>query len=123
MSIMGLLQSETVLMIGGALFGALWAWFKGRDWFARLRQRRLREALRALEAAVEETYREYVRDIKESRADGGLTLEEQAQARQYARDRAVEIAREQGIDLVRALGAAYLDLWISRIVKKLKGTH
>ncbi len=123
MSIASLAQSETVLMIGGALFGALWTWFKGSDWFERLRRRRLQNALRALEAAVEETYRDYVRALKESREDGSLTLEEQARARAQARERALTIARVQGIDLARELGAEYFDLWISRIVKKLKSAH
>jgi vacuolar-type H+-ATPase subunit E/Vma4 len=85
-----------------------------------LRRRRFQAAIQALEAGVEETYRTYVQALKESRADGRLTPEECRRARERARERAIEIARAQGLNLLRELGPEYLDLWIARLVKKLK---
>ncbi len=106
-------------MLGAAL-GGLWAFFKTSDWFARLRRRRYYKAIEALEAAVEATYREYVRGIKQGRADGKLTADEQRRARRMALDKAIGIARRDGIDLVRTLGAEYLDLWVDRLVNRRK---
>lgn len=118
MNMLDVLTSETVMTLGVTLIGGAWSLVKASAWFRALKQRRYQKALLALEAAVEEVYREYVRALKE--AGDGLSAEEQRKAREYARDRALDIARAQGIDLVRELGADYLDLWISRLVKKLK---
>ena len=119
MNILAILTSDAALALTASIVGGVWALVKTTSWFERLRRRRLERALFALEAAVEQVYREYVAALKEAN-NGALTPEEQRQARQYARDRALEIARAQGIDLLRELGADYLDLWISRLVKKLK---
>ena len=121
MSIMEVLHSEAVLAAVAGLAGALWTLFKSGEWLETRRRRRMREALRALEAAVEATYREYVRTLKEQHPDGALSLEEQQTARSKARERALTIARERGIDLLKELGAGCIDLWISRLVRKLKG--
>ncbi len=119
MSILNALTSEVALAVTATVVGGVWAAVKTSSWFERLRRRRVEQALLALEAAVEEVYREYVQALKEA-GSGTLTPEEQQQARAYARRRALEIGRAQGIDLLRELGADYLDLWISRLVKKLK---
>ena len=120
MSIASILGSEAALTLAIAVAGALWSIFKGSDWLQAQRRQRLREALRALEAAVEATYREYVRALKERSPDGALTPEEQQRARDHARERAIVIARSRDIDLVRELGAEFIDLWTGRLVRKLK---
>ncbi len=81
---------------------------------------RFSAALESLEAAVEATYRDYVEALKAASDDGRLTPDERAHARALARDRAVAIARANGVDLLRELGEDYLDLWIARLVRKLK---
>ena len=118
MNMLDVLTSETVMTLGVTLIGGVWSLVKASAWFRALKKRRYKKALLALEAAVEEVYREYVRALKE--AGDGLTPEEQENARDFARTHAIEIARAQGIDLVRELGADFLNLWISRLVKKLK---
>lgn len=118
MNMLDVLTSETVMTLGVTLIGGAWSLVKASAWFRALQKRRYKKALLALEAAVEEVYREYVRALKE--AGDGLTPEEQETAREYARTRAIEMARAQGIDLVRELGADFINLWISRLVKKLK---
>ena len=118
MNIMDVLTSETVMALAVTLIGGAWSLVKASGWFRALKKRRYKKALLALEAAVEEVYREYVRALKE--AGDGLTSEEQEIAREYARNRAIEMARTQGIDLVRELGTDFINLWISRLVKTLK---
>ncbi len=120
MSVAEVLSSEAGLTILGTLLGGLWTFFKSRDWYVRARRRRYAKALDALEAGVERTYRTYVRELKASRADGRLTQAEMRHARRLARDQAIEFGRTQGIDVLRELGEGYLDLWIAKLVKKLK---
>ncbi len=123
MSLMDIVRSEVLLTAAVTFLGAVWTLFKSSAWLQAQKRRRLREAVKALEAAVEATYREYVRALKEKNPKGGLALEEQRLARQYARERAIAIARERGIDLLKELGPEYVDLWTSRLVRKLKGTR
>ncbi len=104
----------------GAVLGAVWTFFKTSDWFERLRTRRIAKAIRALEAAVDQTYRVYVRQIKEGREDGKLTDAERRHAHRMARRAAIEFGKQEGVDVLRTLGHDYLDLWISKIVKRLK---
>lgn len=120
MSISEIAHSEPVLTLLGTVLGGLWAFFKTSDWFGRLRRRRYYRAIDALEAGVEAAYREYVRAIKEGRADGKLTEDEKRRARRIALDKAIGIARRDGIDLIRTLGEEYLDLWLDRLVTRRK---
>ena len=114
------LNSEVGLTLVTAILGAVWTAFRSSDWYRRVCERRYATALHALEAGVELTYRTYVQAIKGSRADGKLTDDEMRQARQQARDAAIEFGRTQGIDVVRELGGEYIDLLIAKLVKKLK---
>ena len=115
-----LLTNDSALTLAVALTGAVWAAFKSSDLYARFCRKRFNAAMHLLETAVEETYRTYVEAIKDGRADGKLTPAERHRARALARERAIAIGREQGIDVLTQLGRDSLDLWISRLVKKLK---
>ncbi|MFA7693335.1 MAG: hypothetical protein GX117_04070 [Candidatus Hydrogenedentes bacterium] len=117
---MSLLHSEAVLACVASIVGALWTLLKSHEWMRGMRQRKVNDALEALEAAVDATYREYVRALKEQDPSGRLSAGEQEEARKQARDRAVDIARRRGVDLVETLGNDFIDLWTGRIVKKLK---
>lgn len=120
MSVEAVLSSEPALALLGTVLGGLWTFFKSSEWYGRTQRRRFNKALKALEAAVEQTYRTYVRAIKEAREDGRLTEEEMRHARSIARHTAIEFGRTQRIDVLRELGEEYLDLWIAKLVKKLK---
>jgi len=98
----------------------LWAVFKSSEWYRSRRSERFAEAMGLLEAAVEETYQTYVREIKRGREDGKLTETERAEARRRAKERALAFARERGIDLLEHLGRDLLDIYITWLVKKLK---
>jgi hypothetical protein len=114
---MGIDLGVTVL---GTVLGGLWATFKASDRYQRMEQRRFRQALLALESGVERTYQAYVKAIKAGRADGRLTEEEKARARSMARMRAIKLAREEGIDLLRTIGEDYIDVWIGRLIGRRK---
>ena len=115
MSLANVLVSESGLTLVSAVLGGIWTLFRSSEWFSRARNQRYGKALQALEAGVEVTYRTYVQAIKEARADGKLTAEEAEQARQRARNAAIAFGRSQGIDVLRELGGAYIDLWIASL--------
>ena len=48
------------------------------------------------------------------------SAEQIAKARRRAREAAVEFGKTQGVDIFRELGANYIDLWIGKIVRRLK---
>ena len=114
-----LLTDGNLTLLGGIL-GAIWTVAKSGEWFTRRRTARMDMAVQALEAGVEQTYRTYVRAIKEARADGKLTDRERRQARLLARESALAFGRTQGVDVLQALGKDYIDLWITRLVNKQK---
>lgn len=114
---MGIDLGITVL---GTVLGGVWACFKSSERFERLERRRFRKALLALESGVERTYQAYVKAIKAGRADGKLTEAEKAKARSMARSQAVSLAKNEGIDLLRTIGAEYVDVWIGRLIARRK---
>jgi len=122
MTLSNLISSEPGLALIGAILGGIWTAFRSSDWYQRVQRQRHSKSLEALEAGVEITYRTYVKAIKEARADGKLTDEEAREARRRAREAAVEFGRTQGIDVLRELGTEYIDLWIAKLVKRLKGS-
>jgi len=120
MTLSGVLNSDQGLALVGTLVGGLWTFFKSTEWYARARQRRYDRAVQALEAGIEETYRTYVRAIKTARTDGALTEEEVSHAHRLALDSAVAYGRKEGVDVIHELGNDYLDLWISKLVNRMK---
>ena len=111
---------ETLLTGVITLAGLLWSLLRAADLAQHLRRARLRKAVLVLQAAVDETWRTYVQAIKAGRADGKLTAEEARRARELAKARAYALARREGVDLLRELGPAFLDLWVAKTVKRLK---
>ena len=120
MNLLHVLSSDAGLTIVGGVLGAAWTFFRLTELYRRLQKDRFCRAVEALEAAVDLTYRTYVREIKAAREDGKLTDAEIAEARRRAREAAVEFGRTQGVDVLRELGANYIDLWIGKIVNRLK---
>lgn len=122
MHLQDLLTSDATLTLAGALAAAIWTAVQSTAWFAQIKQNRFARALTILEAGIEDTYRTYVQALKAARADGKLTAEEKQEARRRARDRALEIARAEGVDLVRELGPAFIELFLSKLVVKMKSS-
>ena len=121
MNISQWLTSDTGLTLAGAAMGAAWTAFRSSDCYRRAQQRRYDKALLALEAGIDVTYRTYVQALKEARADGKLTPEEAAEARQRARNAAIAFGRTQGIDVMREIGEPFIELAIAKLVKQIKG--
>lgn len=120
MSLSDVLHSESTLTVLGTVLGGAWTFFKSTELYSRVRQKKADGAVEALEAGVELTYRTYVGAIKEARADGRLTEDEKRQARLLAREAAIEFGRSRGVDVLSEVGEDYVDLWIAKLVKKLK---
>lgn len=120
MTIGQVLNSDAGLTLVGGALGTFWTFFKSRDWYRQSRSRRYGRALQAVETAVDETYRGYVRDIKRSRSDGKLTDDEVRRARRRTRERALMIGRREGINLLRELGDDTMEYWISKSVSRQK---
>lgn len=112
--------SEPGLTLLGAVFGSAWTFFKTQDWYQRAKQRRYAQAITALEAGVDQTYQTYVRAIKEASEDGKLSPAERRRAREMARDAAISFGQTQGVDVLSEVGRDYIDLWINRLVQKMK---
>jgi hypothetical protein len=87
---------------------------------AGIRDARLAKACQFVYDATMATYQEYVRAIKTAHADGKLTLEEKNEALQYAYRKAVEIARNQGFDLLKTLGKEAVLALIEKYVGQSK---
>ena len=120
MSITDLMNSEAGVTMLGTSLGALWTFIQSRRWYRRLRRRRYTRAIQALEAGIDKTYREYVSALKKGREDGKLTQEEAKIARRRARRTAIEYGTTTGVDVLRALGETYIDLWITKLIQKAK---
>ncbi len=120
MNVVETLGSGLGLTLVTAILGSIWTAFRSSEFYGRARSQRYGEALQALEAGVELTYRTYVQAIKEAREDGKLTKEEARLARRRAREAAIEFGRTRGIDILKELGAEYIDLIIAKQVKQLK---
>lgn len=115
-----ILNSEPGLSLVATVLGSLWTFFKSRDLFSERRASRRVMALEALEAGVDETYRTYVREIKKAREDGKLTYDEIRRARKLARDAAVKFGKTRGVNVAKAVGKEYIDLWIEKFVNRAK---
>ena len=108
---------------GGIVAGVItlaFAALKTAPWFEQRQRGQVGRAVRFIEAAVRQVYEEYVRELKTARADGKLTTEERRRARDLAWQRAVALARSEGIDLVAEIGSAQIFLWIDRLVRRIK---
>jgi hypothetical protein len=115
-----LMVSETVLTLVATIAGLVWSALKATEWHTQLDAQREVRAVEVIEVAVEETYRTYVQALKAAREDGKLTQEERRAARQRAKQRAFQIARQDGVDLLFALGPHRVDLWIEKVVRCFK---
>jgi hypothetical protein len=113
---------DWVVALVGTIVAGAWTFLKSRDLYQEMRGQRYSVAMDALEAGVEKTYRVYVEALKKAKADGKLTPEEKAAARQRAVAYAQEFGRTRGIDVIEELGGEYIPVLIGKIVRALKGS-
>ena len=120
MGILGAIGIQQGLVLLGSLLGGIWTAFKADERRRKVKDERLEKALRALEAGVDQTYETYVREIKAGAVDGKLTKDERRRARDLARGAAIEFGRTRGVDVLQELGEGYINVWIAKLVKRLK---
>jgi hypothetical protein len=112
---------DWVVALVGTIVAGAWTFFKSRGVYHEMKGQKYSAAMGALEAGVEKTYRVYVEALKKAKADGKLTPEEKAAARQRAIAYAQEFGRTRGIDVIEELGREYIPVLIGKIVRALKG--
>ena len=116
-------------IVGGELFASLalvvvpwvvaklFAWWKAEC--RRTADADYAGAVEALEVGVDEAWERFGREWKRARP-GKLTDEEREHLRTVARDVAVEVGREKGLDVLKVLGVRALGTLIKRIVERRK---
>jgi hypothetical protein len=98
----------------------LWAWGQRKIGVERKQGQIVHRALSFLEAGVAKTYQEYVKARKKANEDGKLTEEEARTAREMAFGFAKQYAHDNGLDLVKALGADMIPVLLEKTVGGLK---
>jgi hypothetical protein len=72
--------------------------------------------IKIISQAVSEVEREFIREAKAKSADGKLTKEEVGEALEKAWAKALEIAKTQGIDLVKYVSKEYFPVLVERLI-------
>ena len=94
------------------------AWWRGEA--ARLEDERYAKAVEALETGVHEAWESFGREWKAAHSDGKLTVDERERLRTVAREVAVEVGRDSGVDVLAAVGRRCLGVLIKKIVERRK---
>ena len=110
---------ETVLnyiweIIGALVFG--WLYKKAGE------KQAYKEAIRALEAGVNDVWYTVVKDLKDKAQDGKLSKDEKANARLVAREKAKEVATKAGKKILASLGTAGMNALMEKIIRRNKAT-
>ena len=77
-------------------------------------------AINALIAGVQISWDSIVRDLKDKSADGQLTEQERLEAQARATSKAMTIAKNQGIDLLKVFAKEEVPALIHRIIARRK---
>lgn len=100
------------------VIAAVFAWLKARE---ASKKWGLETCLQFLETGVRTVYEGYIRSRKAANADGKLTDAERREAVDRAIAEAKDLARTQGVDILKVYGAAYLPVLIDSIIRRWKG--
>ena len=106
-------------LIVGLVGIAITAFFASRwyvDWKDRIKTRAHRVAVQAIEMGVQQTWAKYVKQQKQSAADGKLTSMERSEAASNAYQIAREYARQQDVDLISVFTRDGIRLIIERVI-------
>lgn len=107
---------SAVSLMSAAFLAWLGAFLRGKHIF----EKKEEIAFNSITAAVQETWREYVRDIKNGQGGGRLTTEQKSAAQATALSKAKSIAHEQGVDLLEMYSARIVRGLIDRQVEQAK---
>lgn len=106
-----------------AVVGAALSFFFGSKIWTQWKDGRYDKALKAVQAAVWEVHETYAREIKAGREDGKLTKEEREMARSKAIQRAIQIGKTKGVDVIIEIGEEVLPMLVSMISKHFKSKN
>jgi len=119
-----ILEDNTVVSGIISVLGVVWTVFGLQDritaYLTRKKGERKATAILALAAGIEKVYDEYVKALKDGRADGKLTKAEIASARARALTAAKLFAESQGVDIVTELGKDYLNVWLEEVLRRVR---
>jgi hypothetical protein len=109
-------------LLGSGTFAAIMAMVGKvvQSIIANIKDARIARACNFVYAGTVTCYQEYVRAVKAAHADGKLTIDEKNEALQYAYRKAMEIARNEGFDLVKVLGKDMIFALIEKYVSQSK---
>ena len=120
MNIGELLSSPIVVNTVMSILGLLASWLVARILRDKVMTEQRRVAADALIAAVECEWIGFVHTTKELAADGKLTNEDRAKALREAKGFAIDIAKKQGVDLLKVIAAEEIPALIHKIIAKRK---
>jgi hypothetical protein len=103
--------------IVGAILALIWGVIVTKT---KLKDGKNKKITMAFEAAVQDTYTEFIRELKAGKADGKLTKEEVKQAQGMAWDKAKDILKTQGVDLGKEMLVEYGPVIVTKIVQLFK---
>lgn len=103
--------------IVGAIIALIWGIIVTK---LKLKEGKKKKITMAFEAAVQDTYAEFIRPLKIGKGDGKLTKDEVKQAQGKAWDKAKEILQGQGINLGKEMLVEYGPVIVTKIVQLFK---
>jgi hypothetical protein len=107
---------EVVGAIVALVWGLIVGWAKLKD-----KDGTKKKITMAFEAAVQDTYTEFIRDLKAGKSDDGrLSKEDVKKAQGLAWDKAKDILSKQGVNLGKEVAVEYGPVLVTKIVKLFK---
>jgi hypothetical protein len=112
-----LLESELFVQVLAAIVAAVWVAFKSSQAYQNLKSKKFDTVFEAAEVGVDRVYKTYVKKMK---ANGTWSEAEKQNAMNAAKEVAIEYAKKEGVDALRYVADAYLEVLIEDIIRKRK---
>lgn len=112
-----LLESELFVQVLAAIVAAVWVAFKSSQAYQNQKSKKFDTVFETAEIGVERVYKNYVKKMK---ANGTWSEAEKQNAMNAAKEVAIEYAKKEGVDALRYVADAYLEVLIEDIVRKRK---
>lgn len=111
------LWNPSLWEVVGGIIAIIWGFIVVRF---KLKEGKKKKITMAFEAAVQDTYTEFIRPLKAGKGDGKLTKGEVKKAQQTAWNKAGDILQNQGINLGKEVIAEYGPVLVTKIVQLFK---
>ena len=114
------IDTGMVLNIVVSVLGLAWTFFKGTEWYRdNVSKPRRAKVIDSVQAGVKEVYEGYTRSLKKASEDGKLTDAERAEALKKAKAAAIQYGKDNGVDIVKNIGAEFVNLYLERAHKEV----